>query len=142
MQSRVFIAGLVGGFSGVESARGPDEDNVAVLGFLSCDENPSHDEDFRVILIDADGKTLKVLADVRNSRSDPIRKGHPFGFRVSINEEPISISYRDTPSLRKRLGMSAMGLVSNTRTSPAWFPAPVLRQISSHFSRSSVALTT
>jgi Histidine kinase/Histidine kinase-, DNA gyrase B-, and HSP90-like ATPase len=51
-------------------------------GEHGLDPNFDIPEDFRVILIDADGKTLKVLADVRDSRSDPIRKGHPFGFRV------------------------------------------------------------
>lgn len=46
------------------------------------DPNFDVPEDFQVILIDADGKTLKLLADVKNSREDPIRKGHPFSFRV------------------------------------------------------------
>ena len=39
-------------------------------------------EDFRVLLVDAQGETLKLLADEHNTRSDPVRKGHPFCYRV------------------------------------------------------------
>ncbi|MEI7908435.1 MAG: histidine kinase [Verrucomicrobiota bacterium] len=39
-------------------------------------------EDFRVLLVDAQGETLKIIADEHNTRSDPVRKGHPFCYRV------------------------------------------------------------
>ena len=46
------------------------------------DPNFELPEDFRVLLVDARGKTLKILADEHNTRSDPVRKGHPFCYRV------------------------------------------------------------
>ena len=46
------------------------------------DPNFELPEDFRVLLVDAQGKTLKTLANERNTRSDPVRKGHPFCYRV------------------------------------------------------------
>ena len=46
------------------------------------DPNFELPEDFRVMLVDAQGKTLKFLAHEHNTRSDPVRKGHPFCYRV------------------------------------------------------------
>ncbi|MEI6537724.1 MAG: histidine kinase, partial [Verrucomicrobiaceae bacterium] len=46
------------------------------------DPNFELPEDFRVLLVDEEGKTLKVLAEEHNTRSDPVRKGHPFCYRV------------------------------------------------------------
>jgi len=46
------------------------------------DPNFELPEDFRVLLVDAQGKTLKILAEEHNTRSDPVRKGHPFCYRV------------------------------------------------------------
>ena len=46
------------------------------------DPNFDLPEDFRVLLVDEQGKTLKLLADEHNTRSDPVRKGHPFCYRV------------------------------------------------------------
>ena len=62
-------------------------DLVAVVPARHFDEygiDPNYDlpEDFRVLLVDEQGKTLKVLAEEQNTRSDPVRKGHPFCYRV------------------------------------------------------------
>ena len=46
------------------------------------DPNFEVPEDFQVVLVDEEGKTLKVLAEERDTRSDPVRKGHPFCYRV------------------------------------------------------------
>jgi signal transduction histidine kinase len=46
------------------------------------DPNFELPEDFSVLLLDEQGKTLKVIAKERNSRSDPVRQGHPFCYRV------------------------------------------------------------
>lgn len=46
------------------------------------DPNFELPEDFRVVLVDEEGKALKVLAEERSTRSDPVRKGHPFCYRV------------------------------------------------------------
>lgn len=62
-------------------------DLVAVVPARHFDEygiDPNYDlpEDFRVLLVDEHGKTLKVLAEEHNTRSDPVRKGHPLCYRV------------------------------------------------------------
>lgn len=46
------------------------------------DPNFELPEDFRVLLVDAQGKTLKLIADEHNTRSDPVRKGHPFCYQI------------------------------------------------------------
>jgi signal transduction histidine kinase len=46
------------------------------------DPNFELPEDFRVMLVDEKGKTLKIIADEYNTRSDPVRKGHPLCYRV------------------------------------------------------------
>jgi signal transduction histidine kinase len=46
------------------------------------DPNFELPEDFRVLLVDEQGKTLKVIAEEHNTRSDPVRHGHPFCYRV------------------------------------------------------------
>ncbi len=46
------------------------------------DPNFELPEDFRVILVDEQGKTLKIIAEERNTRSDPVRKGHPLCYRI------------------------------------------------------------
>jgi signal transduction histidine kinase len=51
-------------------------------GEHGLDPNFDVPEDFQVFLVDADGHPMELLADVKNSREDPIRKGHPFSFRV------------------------------------------------------------
>ena len=53
------------------------------------DPNFELPEDFRVVLVDEEGNTLKVLAEERDTRSDPVRKGHPFCYRV---EPPLRCS--------------------------------------------------
>ncbi len=39
-------------------------------------------EDFSVELLDADGKVLREVARERNTAADPVRRGHPFVYRV------------------------------------------------------------
>ena len=38
---------------------------------------------FTVELMDAEGKSIRVLANERNARAHPVRRGPPFGYRVS-----------------------------------------------------------
>jgi len=46
------------------------------------DPNFELPEDFRVILVDEQGKTLKIIAEEQNTRSNPVRKGHPLCYRI------------------------------------------------------------
>jgi hypothetical protein len=55
------------------------------------DPNFELPEDFRVLLVDEQGKTLKVIAEEHNTRSDPVRHGHPFCYRV---DPPLRCSGR------------------------------------------------
>lgn len=71
----------------VQWATPQDVDLVSLVPARKFDErglDPNFElpEDFRVMLVDAQGKTLKLIADEHNTRSDPVRKGHPLSYRV------------------------------------------------------------
>ncbi len=63
-------------------------------------------EDFRVLLLDDQGNTLRILADERDTGQDPVRRGHPFLYSV---DPPVRCSGLRIESTRSHRHPSRQG---------------------------------